>query len=262
MKRFPQDTSDPIEQVYSGEISQLFPNYGTFWQKFIGVKTHPNFPGRIFPYGLQFPAAFGAQERTRIERAYEETTMAHYTLFCHLAGAHFQIKQLERALGLTNPQTKQIEHWEAFEVTYLHLGITFNEAHHLWNLMATMKGTSSSSGAQLLRELLVTANNPDILRDFEQLETDIKDRRNNVTHYARGASRIYDGRIYIPLRQQRNVPWTTELESREWIETLPKAKADLKNVEKIINAVHEHLIDQFESYYSANNILVDYSCTT
>ena len=61
-----------------------------------------------------------------------------------------------------------------------------------------------------MRRRLTAANKSRLMSDFEQLEVDIKARRDNITHYARGASWINDGRIYIPLRQQRNVRWTVE----------------------------------------------------
>ena len=140
MKNFPQDTNDPIERAYAADVLSLFPNYGVFWRKFVGVRQQPSFPSRIFPYGLLFPNSFREDERIRVEQAYEETTMAHYSLFCHLAGAHFQIKQLEQIHSLSNAGAKLVEHWEAFEVTYLHLGIVFNEAHHLWDLLVTIMG--------------------------------------------------------------------------------------------------------------------------
>jgi hypothetical protein len=251
-----------IERAYSADVLNLFPEYGCFWQKFIGVKSHSDFPGRIFSYGLRFPSDFEEGERTHIGQVYEEITMAHYSLFCHLAGAHFQIRQLERTIGLSNPQTNQIEHWEAFEVTYLHLGIVFNETHHLWNLLATLKDASTNSGTQLMKNVLVAANKPKIYTEFEQLEIDIKARRNNVTHYSRGASWIWNGKLYVPLKQTQNTPWTVELQGKEWIETLPKAKTDLRYVEITINSIHAHLIELFETFLNEKRILVDYEEST
>lgn len=251
-----------IEQLYSTMVLKHFPTYGKFWEKFIGVKSHVNFPGKIFPYGLRFSSTFQNEERSRLERIYEELTMAHYSLFCSLAGAHYQVAQLERTLGLGDTQTKQFEHWEAFEVAYLHLGIVFNEIHHLWDILSDLEVATRSLGTQLMKATLSHAGKAEAWKKFNELECDIKARRDNVTHYARGASRSVDGKVYVPLHQARNVLWTLELESKEWIQTLPKAKADLRQVEGIANAIHELLIERLDTYFTKKQVQVDYEATS
>jgi len=188
--------------------------------------------------------------------------MAHYSLFCNLAGAHYQVAQLERTLGLGDTQTKQFEHWEAFEVAYLHLGIVFNEIHHLWDILSDLELATRSLGTQLMKTTLSHAGKADAWKKFNELECDIKARRDNVTHYARGASRSVDGKVYVPLHQARNVLWTLELESKEWIQTLPKAKADLRQVEVIANAIHELLIERLDTYFTKKQVQVDYEATS
>ena len=37
MQRFPKDSRDNIEKKYASDVLKLFPSYGIFWEKIVGV---------------------------------------------------------------------------------------------------------------------------------------------------------------------------------------------------------------------------------
>ena len=124
--------------MYGREILRFFLGSGEFWSKFIGVKVRR---GLLLPYGLRIPSRMSGDRPSQGCRAgYEDLSMAHYSLFCHLAGAHFPVQEL-RALSLLPiaSKTSRFRHWEAFESVYLHLGICFNEFSHLWKSFFLIK---------------------------------------------------------------------------------------------------------------------------
>ena len=136
MSDFIKGTKDLVEQLYGEQVSKNLPNYGAFWVKFIGdpKKDVP------MPYGLNFSKASHGTNIAQINPNYEELCMAHYSLFCHLSGAHFQLELLKESLGLPESNTRSFKHWEAFETGYIHLGSAFYQMYHLWGLIFLLKG--------------------------------------------------------------------------------------------------------------------------
>ncbi len=134
MKNFERDSKDCIEQLFKKRILKKFPLYATFWNIFIGNKEK----APLKPYGLKIPASLKTRKKD-IASTYLEITYSHYTLFCHLAGAHFQLKELKRSLKYKNPWEKHFRHWEHFEVFYIHLGNAMYQVYHLWKLLFLFK---------------------------------------------------------------------------------------------------------------------------
>ena len=122
-------TKDAIEQLYSHVVLKGFPLYATFWEKFIGVKDK-SVRGFLRPYGLKIPAVLRS-EKKEINNIYLEITYIHYTLFCHLAGAHYQIDELKKSLQDICSKQRHFKHWEAFENIYFHLGVVMNQLYQL-----------------------------------------------------------------------------------------------------------------------------------
>jgi hypothetical protein len=226
MKHFPRDTLDPIEQIYAPRILRRFPRYGEFWRRFIGVK---NKGDRILPYGLRIPHSIPNTERREIRRAYEKLTMAHYSLFCHLAGAHFQANGLS---SLASSPAKWFRRYEAFDCVYVHLGSCLNQVHHLWNLLFLLRGQlrrrnrqiveipGRSTKKELTKHEFKKARKLGLLRYLNSVRRRVKARRDNIVHYAREASVGTLGTIRVPLQVRPNVTWSMQLRKhRRYIRT-------------------------------------------
>lgn len=107
-KHFYKDTKDCIEQLYKREILKKFSSYGVCWDQFIGVNENQK-TGYLKPYGLIIPPSLRMKAK-EIRNAYLEFSYAHYTLFCHLAGAHFQLKELKKSLRIKNAKKRHFRH--------------------------------------------------------------------------------------------------------------------------------------------------------
>jgi len=264
MKYFSRDTKDCIEKLYRGVIIKEFPLYATFWNRFIGVKENQK-TGYLRPYGLRFPPL----PRTTVKdicSAYLELTYAHYTLFCNLAGAHFQLGELKRSLKITDFTKRHFRHWEHFEALYLHLGICMYQIYHLWGLIFLLQGKLNRNNAGIikgaegkLRDLLKRKRKTYLCLDIDKINKEIKIIRDNITHFARIAHRILpNGDYAIPHRIVKNVHWDKQLKTKEYQETTIKAKTDLNNIEKIFNKLHQIMLVEFDNYLNINGIRVKY----
>jgi len=264
LSRFPADTRDAIEKLYAARILSCFPNYAEFWEKLIGVRDSQ---GALLPYRLRIPRAIAREERSKIERAYEEIAMAHYTLFCNLAGAHFQKERLQAIAAPSSTSLRWFKHWEAFESVYLHLGIAFYEVYHLWDLLFLLRGQLGRARDGSIKKIPNGLNSWQLrereFRDhrklmtwhaFQHLNNEITARRNNITHYSRGAFRIIADQIYVPQRIRPNAPWHLEIAAKNYWETRAKAAMDLEKTERAINSTHGLLTKEYEDYFSTQSI--------
>jgi hypothetical protein len=259
------DARDPIERLFARRILQRFPKYGEFWNRFVGFSSRTKYPS---PYGLKIPQAIPRSERSQIRRSYEEMCMAHYSLFCHLAGGHFGTYKLKASFP-TSSKSNWFKHWETFESVYLHLGICFNEVYHLWDLLFLLRGEmkripngeirqmrGGPTRSSLMDTEFKNARKLGALVAFKSLKNEISARRNNMTHYARGSTLVIENRPYVPMRVQSNIPWRRELRTKKWWETSLKAAQDLKRTEDVIDATHSVLIAGLDLHFSNKGIAI------
>ena len=249
---FIQKTKDAIEQLYGPEIIKLFPNYSIFWKKFIGdpKKDVP------VPYGLIFPSTI-TKRQEYIEEIYDEICMGHYSLFCHLAGTHFQLENLKKILKLTDFKRKYFEHWETFEVCYFHLGCVFYQMYHLWSLIFVLKKEGKASIKKKLKNYLDRVGQGSLRKKIDKLDEEIKELRDNIVHFSRVASEVHFGEFYIPLKTTRKT-WEKQHQTEEWLETSRKIEKDLQETEILINSIHDLLIKEFGEFLRTNDIKINY----
>lgn len=259
MKIFLQNTKDVVEQLYGSEITKLFPNYAKFWEEFIGDPKK----ARPVSYGLLFDSSISTKDQGQINEIYDEICMAHYSLFCHLAGTLFQLENLKNILKLDDSKKKYFEHWETFEVCYFHLGSAFYQMYHLWGLIFLLKKelTRDNKGRirgikKRLKNYLNNEGQGSLCRKIDELDEGIRDLRNSIVHFARGAAKIVSGEFWIPLRVQQKT-WVTQHRTNKWLETSAKTKKDLEETEKLINSIHNFLIKEFREFLRKNRIRVN-----
>lgn len=266
MKSFPADSKDAIEQLYGQKILHNFPNYAVLWERFIGVRANV---GRLLPYALKIPHSVSKNKRMTIIRIQEEIAMAHYTLFCHLAGAHFQVERLHKITNPTSSKSSWFRHWESFEVAYLHLGISLNQIYHLWNLLFLLRGqlqrskdgsihkTKKGFSPEYLRiQEFRDARKLRVWNSFKLLHQEVAGRRNNITHYSRSASKPLSGKIYVPLKVRPNIPWSAEAKNEQYWETTARAAIDLEKTERAINSAQTLFIERLDSYITRAGIRI------
>lgn len=259
MELFLQNTKDVVEQLFGFEITKLFPNYAKFWEEFIGDPKK----ARPVSYGLLFDSSISTKDQEQINEIYDEICMAHYSLFCHFAGTHFQLKNLKNALKLVDSKTKHFKHWETFELCYFHLGSAFYQMYHLWGLIFLLRKelTRDKKGRIIgtkkrLKNYLNNKGQGSLCRKIDELDEGIIYLRNSIVHFARGAAKIVSGEFWIPLKVQQKT-WTMQHGTNKWLETSAKTKKDLEETEKLINSIHDFLIKEFREFLRKNRIRVN-----
>ena len=73
--KFPQDSYDAIERKYGSQIVSNFPNYGKFWELYIGRDTSTT---QMKWYSMNFPIAMAATDRRRFQQWREELAIERY----------------------------------------------------------------------------------------------------------------------------------------------------------------------------------------
>jgi hypothetical protein len=260
MDAFIKNTKDVVEQLYGEKVTRFFPNYAEFWFKFIGD------PKKDTPteYGLTFDPKMQTKDKEEITKIYKEICMAHYSLFCNLAGTHFKAEKIEALLKLPDSKEKVFEHWETFEVGYIHLGSVFYQMHHLWGLyfllMHEVERRNRNFEPRIstkLREYLNGKGQVDFFNKIVAVEKTVKDIRDAVVHYSRIASLPIGGEFWIPFNVKQ-VIWEKQFEDKKSLETSRKIKFDLKETEKVINKLHTFLINEIGAFLTEKKVKVNY----
>ncbi len=253
MLRFPDDTQDSVEQLYAGRVLEHFANYGRFWERFVGQRADPQ-TGTLRPYGLIFPASMGKRQQKHLNRDYELLCMQHYSVFVHLAGAHYQARELARALKLDDESKRHFRHWEAYDVALLHLG------------------TAISLGRGLIVSASRLTNVDDLLAQLVQhqlwkgLDRSVRLPRNDVVHYSR---RLHRRRpetgdfevLREPYFESRRA-WSQDLllaaDDSKWIRADEKLKKDIADTETLLNDAWAPVIEKLEQYLASLGVAVSY----
>ncbi len=241
--------------------------YGNFWDKFIGVKDDPF---SLSPYGIIIHGQVSRADKNKIARIYQEVNMAHYSLFCHLAGAHNKAK---RVASISSPfaSTKSwFNHWDAFEGFYLDLEIAMDQVYHLLDLAFLLEKKLQRTRNGRIGEIRGGPKRPDlqhgefrqyrkmfVLERFEKIRSEISIRRNNIAHYSRSAWRRIGNKVGVPLSVRGYFPWKVGLKNNRLAETGPRTAWDLKRVELSINDIYFVLVNGFENRFADNGIEVE-----
>lgn len=164
------------------------PSYGRFWETFIGLK---NASSPFQPYGLRIPAGIPQTNAAAIGSAYTEIAYAHYSLFCELAGAHFQLDEVRNSYS-SNAGDRLFLFLEAFNGFYDHIGTARNMVIRLWcqaqELARVALPTASIARKELVGGLAVfdsTLSGPGaatVKADAQTIETEAVDTRDHHIH--------------------------------------------------------------------------------
>ena len=245
-----KESKDAIEQLYGVVVLEHFPNYEKFWVNFIGNPSAE----RIEPYRYEFPSDFNSIEKSKILEGYERVQMVHYALLCHLAGAHFQLKELEDTYKIEDLRERYFRHWEHYETGYLHLGSAFYMLRALWRIVLKLRGFPDKF--RDLEKYLESKKKDELIQRLEKVENIVKIRRDQAVHYGRMASLPYKGKFYVPFKVHRDMKWSDMKETGELVETVANLREDTIETEKLTNDLHEVLLSEYERLIVEKNIKI------
>jgi len=244
-----KDSKDPIEHLYGNVILRYFPHYEAFWLKFIG---NPRTAG---PYGYLLPSCFNEDKKMKILEAYEKIQMWHYSLFCHLAGAHFSLEALKYSLRIKDDNLCYFKHWEFFDVGYMHLGSVLYYYRCLWNEVMKIRDYPNKY-REIEQYLKGIKKDPDLLKRFFEVKTSVKNRRDQAVHYGRIFAFQFKGKYYIPCNAKRDMKWSEASKTTEWLDSVAALKEDIRRTEESLNDLHEILIAEYQEFISSNGITI------
>ena len=249
-----EKSKDMIEQLYGKEILKNFPNYEKFWQEFIG---NPD-ADQVEPYKYHYPDNMPNEEKTKIEKSYLKIQMTHYTLFCHLAGAHFQERELETAKDLKDAKEKYFQSCEHFEAAYMHIGSVFYVLETLWCTVLRLIGhKEGKKGLGKVVKFLEDSDKNDLARRLKDIDENMMNRRHLPVHYSRVFITWHQGEMYVPLNVKEEMLWSQGYETIEWRRSDRQLYSDLVQAEKLVNELHEALIRAYGSFIADKNIVVN-----
>lgn len=253
MQVFPDDSQDSVERLYAQEILKNFPNYRRFWQELVGQRADPR-SGTFRPYGLAFPDSMDKRQRNRCERDYELLCMQSYSVFVHLAGAHYQLREMAQALSLSDESSCHFLHWEAYDVGLLHLGTALSLAKGLVTQVSRV-----TEHLHLMSDLLCH-------RLWTGLDRAVRLPRNDVVHYSRRLHRRNSktGAFEVlrePFFQSRRA-WSQDLllaaDDSKWTRAEDQLTRDVVDTETLLNDVWGWIVDALLSHYDRLGVRVCY----
>jgi len=258
IRGFVRRTLDPIEKLYAKKICSNVPNYIKFWDDFIDGRLDQE-SGMIKPYDYVFPAGF--QDPQKAWRIIYTIIMLNFTIFTNIAGAHFQLENLRKALKLSSRSKKRhFLHWEAFEIGYVRLG---NISYYITSIWGKMRKLDTSIIEKKILEYLdrhgrssVAEKLRDIYGDSER-DGPIRIYRNNFVHFSRNLRlKFSDGYYYVPVYLGRRLTWLDQLEYDRFARCDIKLEKDIEKVEIMFNEIEGFFYDSLEKYICNNGITI------
>lgn len=245
---FPKDTRDVIEKLFANEILRRFPQYGTFWEEFIGRKSESTLALR--PYGLTFPNTMEHVARSKLEKSYNKLIVRHYSLFCELAGAHYQFDRARESQSQSAGAQKHFLFWESFSNFYQHLGNMRNLLYGIWEEVEEITGKKEN-----LKAYLTSTKHQNLCNQLETIEKEIIIIRNNLVQYMCTFNISVSDGYLIPLPiEEKPEPF---IEPKQAIDAMTKMNSDLAHCEELLNAIEPLVSQLLRTFFSKKAILVD-----
>lgn len=292
---------DEVEARYGFVLDAAFPNMQRFWQLFVAPLTE-----RIeFVWGVLTLSKSGhVAFRPGIDERLEDMSSLHYSAFCHLVHAHEHLRRLDAGealpswledvyvhlvsvsdlakefVGLIHLLLLQAGGAPSHVLSELTLADVLERAKtwykkeypRLYSLFAR-KGNFPPvrliDTGDLMREFLSRAKQEELWQRFNELDTGLRQLRNQIVHNIIIGKLKVGGRDYIPRpdritqyrhsRQLRPAYSDAALRARDFVPSADQARQDLESLERTLNEVWDVVIAQLEPmlYTGDNEFLRD-----
>ena len=246
--KFPADSKDLIESLFASHILKDFPYYGRFWEYFIGYDKKQKV---LRPYALQFLKRMKKQEQNFVTKKQEQISTHHYSMFCELSGAHFQLEKASDALKESDNAKRHFLFWEAFGNFYMHIGNAMFQLRNLWEGTRKLLYLPPTN---TLKKFL--SAKPSLAKLYDDVYKNAIRIRNSLVHYARNAYVYINGKYFIPLPIQNNPKLKAMLNAKKFKETCKKMQSDLKATETLLNNVMPLIRNKIYLHFSKKRITI------
>ena len=243
--KFPSDSKDLIEILFASTILRNFPYYADFWEEFIGYDKATK---DLRPYALKFPEGMNKTTQELITKNHEQIAIHHYSIFCGLSGAHFQLERATDALKEADNGKRHFLFWEAFGNFYMHIGNTRYYLMKLWEETRKLLCLPKSSLGNLL------STKPELKKQHEDIKNVALQIRNNLVHYARNSYVIIKGKYWIPFPPPKKPKNNLMRGITMFKEATKQMESDLKDMELFLNNTMLLIRNKIHMYFTQKKI--------
>jgi hypothetical protein len=255
------DSEDVVEQMWGREIDKRFSFYAVFWSEFIG-KTKAG--GRSDPgirgYSLRFPAALSKEKQEFITGQYRKICQTHYALFCHLAGAHYEISRLRQSPPKNAKQS--FVYLETLGNLYYRLGSAIGLLRLLWGWFYELRNESAykpkSFAKSVKRQFEKDLAAYHLNRSYKELLKQVASYQTAFSWLQRFATVAQGNRVYVPKLCKKRYPFFDKESFKELVECKQKALEDLEAVEIFANCLQAEFLKNLKGWLEHRSISIKY----
>lgn len=245
--KFPSDSRDLIEIRFASIILKNFPYYASFWEEFIGFNKTKK---ELEPYALKFPLGMKETTQELVRKHHEQLAIHYYSIFCGLAGAHFQLEKAVFALEEKEDGKRHFLHWEAFGNFYMHLGNIWYYLQEFWDESRKILCLEDDE----LENLLSTKTK--LKKQYDDIKNVTLQIRHNLVHYARNSYVVIKEKYWIPFPPPKKPKSNLLTTATKFKETIKQMDNDLKNFEDFLNKITLLIRNKIYVYFTQKKIQI------
>jgi len=255
------DSEDFVEQMWGREIDKRFSFYAVFWSEFIGKskvggRSDPGIRG----YGLRFPSAISREKQDFIANQYRKICQTHYALFCHLAGAHYEISRLRQSPP-RNPKQSFV-YFETLGNLYYRLGGALELLKLLWGCFYELRNESAykpkNFAKSVTRQFEKDLDAYHLNRSYKELLRQLDSFQKAFSHLQRFAAVAQGNRVFVPKLCKKRYPFFDKESLKELVECKQKAQEDLESLEIFANCLHAEYLKNLKGWLEHRSITIKY----
>ena len=202
-----------------------------------------------------------------IQQAYTQIVQAHYSEFCELAGAHFQVAEAELSYSL--PRFDNLFRFlEAFNGFYDHVGTTRNMAYRIWDQFRTIEriirpasaiANSSDGIREPIESELLANSKQSVVDDLRIVETEAITMRDHHIHDYGAYFIPVEGKLRYILPQDEVLDYKTRKGCDVTDEdAVLRMKRHLGAIERFLDGSEAVLAQELSTALASVGISVDY----
>jgi hypothetical protein len=253
------DSEDFVEQIWGREIDKRFSFYAVFWSEFVGKskaggRSDPGIRG----YGLRFPAAMAKEKQEFIGNQYRKICQTHYALFCHLAGAHYEISRLRQSPPKSHKQS--FVYFETLGNLYSRLGSAIEVLRQLWGWFYELRNESPykprSFAKSVKRQFERDLGAYHLTRSYKELLRQVVFYQKAFSYLQRFATLTQGNRVHVPRLCKKRYPFFDKESFKELVECKQKALEDLEALEIFANCLQAEYLKNLKSWLEHRSISI------
>jgi len=258
------ESEDFVEQMWGREIDKRFSFYAVFWSELIGKSKSGGKPDqRLRGYGLRFPPAMAREKQEFVLDHYRKICQTHYALFCHLAGAHYELSRLRKYLPASHKHS--FVYFETLGNLYYRMGSALEMLLLLWGWFYELRNESPykarSFSKSVKKQFQKDLEAYHLARSYKELQRQVVCYQKAFVHLQRFATVAQDNRVYVPKACKKRYPFLERESFRELVECKQKAAEDLESVEIFANCLHAEYLKNLKGWLEHRSITIKFKAS-